>query len=283
MSLSILPNEVKIVILDYLILHEAPCLDGIFGDCFDEWDCKKHHRELTDSCPTLSVTLDPKFAYLGRFFHDALVSFFKNNTFLFDSRGMRLGLDETMEFAIMDGTILTDDDTDAWAEFRDPRATRLLDFIDRPSWKGVGAETFVGDESYNNVDRYRHKMQHIVFDLRYNIKWMSYYRPDWDWPLKIAYSTLPNLKTLVLDLRAYSAQYLLSLPYPPEEFDHKIRLGAKLMSCLSLRALTLVGLCSGPDFFANAEHKKKMERIFKGAIHKDGEIIFKDWMYFPDW
>lgn len=284
LSLRILPNEVKVVILDYLILQKAPCLNGIFGDCFDEWSCKEHHYQVDNPSYTLPVTLDPKLACLGRFFHDALMSFFKNNTFLFDSRGLRGNLlNQAIETALTNGNVLTEDDTEAFAKFRDPRATRLLDFIDRPSWKGVGAETFADDESYKNVDNYRYRMQHIIFDLRYNIKLMSSYRPDWDWPLKIAYSTLPRLKTLVLDLRAYSAQYLLSLPYTQEEFDHKIRSGAKLMSCLNLRTLTLVGLCSGPKFFGNADHKMRIQHLFKSAMHKDGEIVFKDWMYFLDW
>ena len=70
---------------------------------------------------------------------------------------------------------------------RDHRATRLLDFIDAPDFRGRGSVEFqrevilASDSSYDDVDRYRYTIRNMVltfeeepnpmssFDFRYNV------------------------------------------------------------------------------------------------------------------
>jgi hypothetical protein len=66
---------------------------------------------------------------------------------------------------------------------------------------------------------------------------------DWDWRLKVDWTTLPDLRVLYLDLLPYSRCAYCSDVEGEEIYHEKLVAGAKRMSCLNLERLVLVGLC----------------------------------------
>lgn len=89
--------------------------------------------------------------------------------------------------------------------------------------------------------------------------------PDWDWPLKVDWITLPNLKTLLLDLRICSLAPQLG-PEAEIEYDRMVEEGAKRMEVLSLKSLMVHGLCGDED------KKRRAREMFAVALAKEGEL-----------
>jgi len=215
--------------------------------------------------------------------------FFRHNIFVFNQTGgfqTSAGQRSIYQRAIDNvdnGTEMTMSD---WQELRDPAATRLLDFIDRPDWKGKGSISFHheyrGDRSYKVVDKYRYSIRHLVIGLFHPWAWVI--EPDWAWPLKIDWTTLPNLEFLQLDLTTYSRRHVMKiLLFEDEVYEQVLEEGAKKLACLKLKKFVLVGLCSFATYFEDAAHKRKMWEMFRPALRQGGELVFKDQAYVESW
>jgi hypothetical protein len=50
------------------------------------------------------------------------------------------------------------------------------------------------------------------------------------------------------------------------------------MECLNLKRLVLIGLCSG-EYWQNARHKSRMEKLIGNAVAEGIKIEFWDWNY----
>jgi len=209
------------------------------------------------------VTLDTRITSVCRFFQDeGRKIFFKRKIFLF---GQLLGCQVSKPA-----------DRESWSEYRDPTATRLLNFIDRPDWKNKGSESFINrfgqDSSYTDVDTYRHLIQNLV--LKSDFKYMPF-QSDWDWPLKVDWTTLPELRVLYLDLLPYSRRAYCYDVEGEEIYNEKVVAGARRMGCLNLEKLVLVGLCS-LVYWNNIVHKRMIEQLFKPALGVGGKIEYLD-------
>lgn len=124
---------------------------------------------------------------------------------------------------------------------RDPRATRLLDFVNNPDWTGTGSLHFESSRAYDHVDEYRHLIRHLA--LKIDLKWVKCHLTDWAWPLKVDWKALPNLETLYLDFKARWGLAFYT-GFDDQSGLEKLTTGAKRMRCLKLKRLVLVGLCS---------------------------------------
>jgi hypothetical protein len=111
---------------------------------------------------------------------------------------------------------------------------------------------------------------------------------DWDWPLKVDWKSLPNLKTLVLDLRTYSlgpeiAAGPAAWEAKEEQFEKKLLQGAKRMEGMNLHSLTIYGLCSC-TYWQKNDHRRKIEKLFQKALAKDGgKLVLEEEPHFMVW
>jgi len=94
---------------------------------------------------------------------------------------------------------------------------------------------------------------------------------------------LPNLQTLVLDLRGYSKRQLQLEELPQELYDEQLESGAKRMQCLELKSLIIYGLCSGPEYWGKGQHRRRMEKLFGSALGKWGTLELRDEERFVNW
>jgi hypothetical protein len=168
---------------------------------------------------------------------------------------------------------------------RDDRASRLLDYIDIPEWKGKGPEDVCYDKSYNHVDNYRYEIRHLVFRSAFGpTDPMAWAAREWYWALKINWTTLPHLETLYLDLRRYSEVIFKEHNWHIQnEMNDALSFLAHRMNVLHLRKLVIHGLCSGSGAWDNEEHKYFIEGLFKPAVTKDGKLEFVDIPSFDMW
>lgn len=94
---------------------------------------------------------------------------------------------------------------------------------------------------------------------------------------------MPNLQTLVLDLRGYSKRQLQLEELPQELYDEQLESGAKRMQCLELKSLIIYGLCSGPEYWGKGQHRRRMEKLFGSALGKWGTLELRDEERFVNW
>jgi hypothetical protein len=135
---------------------------------------------------------------------------------------------------------IREDDGLPWEDFRDPLATRLLDFTPRPQWKNKGSSYFENPELYGNCDLYRHLISRIIIGSIPRVR--TRFRDDSDGIFKIDWLTLPRLKYLALDL----LPFILSSwgrdwqEYEPQFHDLLFE-EAKRMAVLELKELFVHG------------------------------------------
>ena len=259
-----------------------PCADFLLGDgCANSGvTCRFKHPSLEEFENTdmhiPGIEIQENFS--KDVMHVYLKEFFSNNIFKFGSlRGAEQNLLRKITMTITNRQ--TPNLTNAqWHLFRDPLATRLLDLVDEPNWKNKGSRFFkqsVSTIDFRKADQYRYYISNIC------IKLDDLYRagqvPDWDWPLKIDWQSLPNLEYLQLDLRAYSEHPFMQINnyYKPEDYQKLLKQGAKAMRCLNLKRLTLIGLCSYSNW-GKEEHERQMDALFRPAVRKGGIIVFLD-------
>jgi hypothetical protein len=85
---------------------------------------------------------------------------------------------------------------------------------------------------YNSVKENRQYIEHLVIHTDEN-QWTFNWEPDWDWPLKIKWATIPRLRTLQIDLGTFSRwPYMEKAMFSSEMFMAKLVEGAGFMSCL---------------------------------------------------
>ena len=101
--------------------------------------------------------------------------------------------------------------------------------------------------------------------------------------LMVDWKTLQNLETLVLDLRGYSYRQLQDPELPQELYDEQLERGIKRMECLELKSLIIYGLCSGPEYWAKKQHRRRMEALFQHTLGKWGKLELQDDEHLVDW
>jgi hypothetical protein len=210
-----------------------------------------------------------------KFFRDeGYKAFYRNNVFVFQS----VGGDKLLHNGVLDHNMMYL----CWEDVRDPCATRMLDFIDRPEWRNRGSMFFRGGPEYNHGDLYRHLIRNLVINA--NLEWSWDIRLDWDWPLKVDWKTLPHLEFLQLDLRTYFRQHrLIHLWRTESDYNDALREGAKRMQCLNLKKLVLFGLCSFDRYSQKAAQKQQFEISFRPAMRPGGKIEFLDQEFWVSW
>lgn len=212
-------------------------------------------------------------------FQACLKVFYSHNVFLFGSRyGGDAPLREKVKAALRGTRSPKHISKREWNLLRDPVATRLLEFIDEPGWKNKGSSSFrqpTWAVDFQKSDEYRHLIKSICIKL--SNPYITEFVPDWDWPLKIDWKSLPRLEYLQLDLRTYSRHPWIQMGdyYTPEQYQVLLQRGAERMKCLNLKKLTLVGLCSYWNW-GNKDHERKMDALFRPAVRYGGFITFVD-------
>jgi hypothetical protein len=267
---QMLPLELKWLIVQMACTPKKPCLDFItkgYDGCLDPWSCKLSHLGPED---TSFYTVKPNITSVcSSFRHEAYKTFYQNNTFVFRSTGG----DQAVREGARPGEAAL-----PWEDLRDPYASRILEFIDRPEWKNKGSRFFKDDVRYQPGDKYRHLISSIIINVEPN--WGSQQHRDWDWPLKIDWSTLPHLKSLQLDLRTYSRR---PSDDSEEAYNERLEAGAVRMRCLNLDRLVLFGLCSFDLYWGDVDHKRRMETLFRPAVRPGGKLEFWDQQSFVRW
>jgi hypothetical protein len=264
-----LPLEILLLIVGAVCLLPDPCRGCMMKSNFDcpalaPWFCKFTHGKAGESIPAL---INPNITSVCRSFrHRAFMTYYRYNTFLFNSTGG----DAALLFQTWTGTLDVQ-----WEDLRDPRATRLLDFIDRPEWKNTGSWYFEDAIGYEHCDEYRHLIRRMVivadpvFDLDD--------RPDSDWGLKIDWQTLPDLQYLQLDLREFcrSSRNSQDANFAAASYEI-LATGARRMRCLKLKRLVLVGLLRFRPHWRDEKLIKGVEQLFRPAMAPGGEIRCRD-------
>lgn len=273
-----LPPELQSLIGAEIVVDQPQCIKYVFSHCYNPWGCKDGSHPFGTARPRVT----PSSCYTSKcqlVHEEGYKAFFHSSVFIFESY-----LHSTLPpSAIILASMPPLTDNDAIREWlddlaygsrgdRDYLATRLLDFRDSPDWKGQGSPEFKRyverfDTSYEPVNKYRYTIRHLVFKMGENrlhtkFDYQSKYRPAWAWALMVDWKTLPDLQTLVLDLRGYSYQQLQDPAFPIEIYDEQLVVGAEGMKCLKLKSLIIYGLCSGPQYWG----KKK-------AYKEDGGVI----------
>ncbi|KAL2067273.1 hypothetical protein VTL71DRAFT_1697 [Oculimacula yallundae] len=269
-----LPPELRSMVVSYLLVPPKPCLDHLFHTCLDQWGCQNGAHKPANEYQGVMVPC-PVITSLDSFFHlDGYWQFFRNHTFVFEACSSDYHAVTARLHAL--GPVLRN----LWTEIltngqvrgqghRNIYATRLLEFLDRPDWVGKGSRAFRTPDRilrFQHTDTHRRNIRHMVFmaDLEPG-ELGKQYLCDWDWMLKINWSTLPILETLVLDLRSYSFGLRRNIIITQEEYDSKIRVGARAMECLNLNLLVIRGLCSG-IFWQKPGRQRQMESLFEKAL-----------------
>lgn len=278
--------ELQRMVIARVIIPEQQCIQHVFGHCFMPWACTAGTHTMQDSS---MAPVTPSTCYTSRcqlVYDEGHKLFFQNNLFIFKTR----------HSLYRDPPSQDPDELREWfrsiafasREDRDPRATRLLDFVDTPLFRGKGSldfQTDVDDNSYDSVDKYRYTLRHLVLMVdsdELDNKSLAL-RYTWNWGLNVDFKTLPHLKTLVLDLKGYSYRQLQDPELPEELYTEQLEAGAKRMECLKLNSLIIYGLCSGPRYFGEKQHRRKMEKLFEPALGKYGKLQLRDEEHFVEW
>ncbi|KAH6678328.1 hypothetical protein B0J14DRAFT_582450 [Halenospora varia] len=259
--------ELRLRVIEDMFVPQPPCIGWLFDRCYDHWTCR------AGSHPTDKRTLVVPDEELSRvdplLYEEGHKAFYKHNVFVFNQGGGSI-YEHDIAINVRDYT------EEQWRALRDRAAHCILSFVNLPLPHTRRASVYP-----QLSERFQRLIQHIVFCLA-DERWWHIEQLDWDWPLMVVWETLPNLKTLCLDLCSFSRRSLCRRPETEGGSQEKLVNGAGRMSCLNLRKLTLVGLCSGP-YWSDEEHKNKMMKLFKPAMADDGKIEFMDWDGFTKW
>ncbi|KAE8453790.1 hypothetical protein EG329_009302 [Mollisiaceae sp. DMI_Dod_QoI] len=280
-----LPFELKARIIWHAIVPQSPCIKHVFQQCHNPLSCKDGaHPDIVKNkgvdftwphlpCPYLT-NRDTLFRTEG---HKA---FFRSNVFVFNWDWTY----ENTDYAYVNLPLWMGKDQ-THMRFRDPIATGLLDFIDGQGWQAwwrrrhemileTSRQYPIDILRSSEFDKCRYEIEHIV--IKDYQGGSASYSADWDWPLKVDWTTLPKLKTLCIDLQAYSRRHTRFDSAPElEQDDRDIADGAKRMECLQLKSLIIHGLCSW--FLRNDDHhKQRMDKLFRKALDKNGVLEFQD-------
>ncbi|PMD48558.1 hypothetical protein L207DRAFT_505586 [Hyaloscypha variabilis F] len=291
------PGDLQQMIIAETVVPTARCIKQVFDHCYDPWTCQDgaHTYEFSPLLDFDSgmAPCTPSMCYTSRcelIRKEGYKAFFLNNVFIFRSNHSTSTRPLFFLEPEHDREWLHDMDFLGRRE-RDYRATRLLDFIDSPNLRGKGSMEFqlrlarFDDGSYNNVDQYRYTIRHLVFMVGYEgMPFCSLaFQYNWAWALTVDWKTLPNLQTLVLDLRGYSYRQLQVPELPQELYDEQLESGAKQMEYLKLKSLIIYGLCSGPKYWDKGQHRRRMEKLFAPALGKWGTLELRDQEHFVNW
>lgn len=285
-----LPGELQVKVITEIVMPQVHCIKHIFGHCHNPWECK----DGAHTCDSATAAQDmpavtPSTCYTSRcqlICEEGHKLFFQNNVFVFKSRHRFYGrpLERTIEdFRSWFRTIDFQSRND-----RDCRATRLLDFFDLPLWRGRASPNLLwdfDDGSYEHVDNYRYTIRHLVFTLDSDGREISSlnFRYTWAWAITVDFKTLPNLQTLVLDLKGYSYRQLQNPEIPQKLYNEQLEAEAKRMECLELKSLIIYGLCSGPEYWGKKLHRRRIERLFQPALGTWGKLELRDEEHFVNW
>jgi hypothetical protein len=263
------PAELELQILTAALIPAQPCVEFYFGNCYSPWACRSCSActkflklRLAEDPPRRSskpLLTPPKnlLSVCTTWREEALRYFFANNTFVFSTRPY--GLPQPQ---------MSDDD-EIWKELRDPHATRLLDFIDRPDWRDQGSKLWRHNFSYphaSQIDRHRHSIRSLalVYPPHDGRATTSPEYSDWDWVLKIDWKSLPNLEILYLDMKGMEAL---------RPWDHTNRLVLASirecmdeMKCLRLKKLVLMNLVVAEEV------KEEWGKLFVDALAPEGVV-----------
>lgn len=188
-----IPLELQFQILRLVVLPEEVCIKHVFAQCNEGWTAS--HKPLSHDLerrpvftPPLNIVLVNKHWY-----EEAYKFFFANHTFVFNTRVA------TKLHGSNHGYL-------TWRQERDPWATRILDFVDTPSWKDKGSETFqrkfpLQETQAQYVNLYRHTIRKLVIRHQPNASrhFTNSSESDWDWVMKVDFQTLPYLEEVTLD------------------------------------------------------------------------------------
>lgn len=269
------PIEVQIKIIEFMFLPQQLCPKHIFSLCFDIWSCPYGRAAHPDHNDTQTIVTPNRqlSSVCHMFLHEGHKAFFTHHLFVFNQY---LHHTERCSLKRENRRIETTHDV---FRYRDSRATRLLDFIDQPHWRGRGSFYFQHSNSYSYVDRYRYQIRHLSLGLKCD--WWHFHKSDWDWSLKVDWQTLPSLETLYVDLRLFMVlRSMWRQEFGEDEGRQKLEDAARRMKCLNLKKLVFVG-CSILENSVDEPHRSYMRTLFKSALANTGKIDF--WDQYEGW
>jgi hypothetical protein len=280
-----LPGELQRLAIAETVVPQPQCIKHVFGHCYNPWECKAGTHPFDSVMPAIT----PLTCYTSRcqlILEEGYKAFFRGNVFVFKSHHrMHLGPQHRDPAWVREWfrSINFRSRND-----RDPRATHRLDFFDLALWKGSGSPEFeeeLDDGSYDRVNEHRYAIRHLVFTVGGEGTPVVplHFQHSWAWALTVDWETLPNLKTLVLDLRGYSYRQLQGPELPEDLYNEQLEGGAKRMQCLKLKSLIIYGLCSGPEYWGKVQHRREMEKLFQPALGNLGKLELRDEERFEDW
>ncbi|CAG8977334.1 hypothetical protein HYALB_00009206 [Hymenoscyphus albidus] len=291
LKVSELPPELQLKILEELAVPPFPSLECLFEDFHEPWNCSACKDTEIDAYgwKLWPITLDPRISTVCRsFYEEGHKMLYKHHTFVFHQRPEAL-----RSFYDIGGTALG---------IRDRLAVLLLNFIDINDFyayrrnptlgtnRAQGTQTSLSIHMPNSIDsripfkslqnpaEFRASVQHLVLVVhpRVTQDMSPEESNDWDWPLKVDWTTLPKLKTLCLDLRGINNYRKFK---GGGSCLRRIKKGASRMKGLNLEKLVIVGLCTD-EFYYKEAYKQRVRRIFSLALSKTGKLEFKDWRRF---
>lgn len=255
-----LPAELELQILAAALIPAQPCVPRYFEQCHDIWSLP--HKLLNhDLNKPLIMPPMNLLSVSTTWREEGLKYFFANNTFIFNTNPYDLDELPRPQF----------DGEEIWQELRDPHATRLLDFIDRPDWKDAGSKLWNHNFSYlqphtSHIDRHRHSIRKLalIYQPEKGRATTSPEFSDWDWILKLDWKSLPDLEILYLDLKGMEA--VKPWGHANGRVLRSIMECVDQMKCLSLKKLILMNLVA-----AEAE-KEDWRNLWRDALGLGGEI-----------
>lgn len=262
-----LPEELILKILEQACLDPDPC----FPELMDrDYECSRSPCLLSHFGPGTMAPRPLDQNLLSVFQHlreEAYQTYYRHNTFEFHQVG---GSDIMCpQYPVGDGWL-------HWEDLRDPRATRLLEFIDQPDWRNRGSIYVRRTHPvYDHCDRYRHLISRIVTMVRA----ISFRRGrlDCEWPLLIDWRALPNLEYLVLDLYEFKLRCNESPSWEHAQVHYdKLLAGAQRMASLELKELVVFGLLNLLPWWKGPRLKEMIEELFRPAMAPGGEIRISD-------
>lgn len=194
-----LPMEIQLQILKEASLPPTWCLELIFEETHDKWSCdvcrQMTHAGMMETTPT--VTLDVRLNTVCRvYYEESHKNFYKHHLFVFNKEPTRIPAEGT----------------EPPTHIRDPRALRLLRFIDMPAEAAPEStlaspltETHTSADSENWVkpfksphspEEFRASVQHLVLYVHPHIT-SDKKQLDWFWPLMVDVSSLTPFNLVV--------------------------------------------------------------------------------------
>jgi len=268
-----LPPELQLLIVEYVFTTKPPCLRHLFSLCCDQWSCESgYHPSRVSKSP---YHPDPSFSNITTlFYEEGHKYYYRHNVFVFNQSPPLYRDSFSMVQEIPRGLVSIHD---YWRLARDPGTLGFLNFVDDPPSAPGISDTI---HPPRVLQRFAKQVRHLVLCVDNNV-WPER-EIGWEWPLMVDWTTLPDLETLCIDLRSYSRRELSAIAESQGAYESKLATGAKLMECLDLKRLTLVGLCSGA-FYENKSHRQRVKKLFSSSVAKRVDIEFWDWPDFVHW